>query len=493
LQLVAVTEQSAPGAPVSGSTISFLGNTTVTAGGDVVFKAKITEPGGAIKEALYRWSGGTLSSVLFAGEVAPIPGPPTFTYFGFEPMDANDAGQIVFYSSVASGCSQPCPVHCVFFWDGTTSHLIATDNDPSQFPYNPSHYVIADFEAAAINASGQVVVMALHHPFVTATTYGWTEAQGLFPLGALGEQFQLADGSYGTVAGSSLHSVLSNTRDGSVSFNDEGKLVFYLGFTNAPGGLFRADFSVAAATYNPCAAIVRQPANASVLTGTELELDMLAGGEAPLMYQWYRDGMLVTDGPGVSGASTDTLTFASAQASDQGTYTVLVTNGCGSQLSKGAFVFVGAADSFCDGTDGALASCPCDNAGSPDSGCDNAQGTGGVRLDVAAQSTNPIGATLTGSGFSTMGSPTAIVIRSNSLSPSGPVPFGDGLRCINASPLVRLAAASASGGVSTHAFGHGAMAGPGVYRYQLWYRNTPASFCNPGAAFNLSNGTTLTW
>jgi hypothetical protein len=149
--------------------------------------------------------------------------------------------------------------------------------------------------------------------------------------------------------------------------------------------------------------------------------------------------------------------------------------------------------SFCDATDGALASCPCANPGNPDSGCDNAQATGGVRINLLAQATGPNGATLTGTGFSTMGAPTALVIRSNSLDPASPVVFGDGLRCINPSSLVRLAATVASGGTSTHTFGHSAGAGPGTFYYQLWYRNTPSTFCDPFAAFNLSSGRTLVW
>jgi hypothetical protein len=149
--------------------------------------------------------------------------------------------------------------------------------------------------------------------------------------------------------------------------------------------------------------------------------------------------------------------------------------------------------SFCDATDGALAACPCANPGSPDSGCDNAQATGGVRIDVLAQTTSPNGATLAGTGFSTMGAPTAIVLRSNALDPSSPVVFGDGLRCLSTTSLVRLAATVAAGGTSTHTIGHGATAGPGDFFYQIWYRNTPSTFCDPLSAFNLSNGIQLTW
>jgi hypothetical protein len=146
---------------------------------------------------------------------------------------------------------------------------------------------------------------------------------------------------------------------------------------------------------------------------------------------------------------------------------------------------------FCDASDGSLAACPCANPGAPDAGCDLPQATGGVSLAVLAQTTSPNGATLAGSGFSTMGSPTAIVLRAPALDGAAPVVFGDGLRCVAAVGLVRLAATTAAGGTSQHAFGHGA--GPGSFYYQLWLRSTPSTFCDPAAAFNLSNGRRITW
>jgi len=147
---------------------------------------------------------------------------------------------------------------------------------------------------------------------------------------------------------------------------------------------------------------------------------------------------------------------------------------------------------FCDSFDGSLASCPCGNAGSPESGCDLPQATGGVQLTVAAKTTAPLNrATLLGCGFPSMGSPTAIVIRAPTLE-AAPVVFGDGVRCVGV-PLVRLTPVFASGGASMHVVGHGAMAGLGSFHYQVWFRSTPKSFCDADAAFNLSNGVSLTW
>jgi hypothetical protein len=146
---------------------------------------------------------------------------------------------------------------------------------------------------------------------------------------------------------------------------------------------------------------------------------------------------------------------------------------------------------FCDDCDSALLLCPCSLPGLPDSGCEIAQGTGGVKLRAPTWSPDGFGggfATLSGTGFPVMSTPTSIVIRGTSKTPM-PVPFGDGLRCVGA-PVVRLAATFAVGGTSFHPVMHGA--GSGFFYYQLWFRNTPAMFCTPDA-FNLSNGLELAW
>jgi hypothetical protein len=148
-------------------------------------------------------------------------------------------------------------------------------------------------------------------------------------------------------------------------------------------------------------------------------------------------------------------------------------------------------ESFCDVSDGALYACPCGNTGGPDTGCDLAQATGGVSIALLEQQTTPNNrATIRGFGFPPSSFPAAVIIRSDALEP-GPVTFGDGLRCVGL-PLVRLAATTAVVGVSDHTFGHGNAAGGGQFYYQLWFRNTPASYCTPDA-FNLSNGRILTW
>jgi hypothetical protein len=145
---------------------------------------------------------------------------------------------------------------------------------------------------------------------------------------------------------------------------------------------------------------------------------------------------------------------------------------------------------FCNAADGARAHCPCGDAGAPAAGCETAAATGGVEARVLAQASELRRATLAGLGFPAAQQPTALVLRAERLDPTGPAVFGDGVRCL-ATALVRLGATSARGGVSTHAIGHGA--GAGLFRYQIWFRDLPASACDPLAASNLSSGVALVW
>jgi hypothetical protein len=149
--------------------------------------------------------------------------------------------------------------------------------------------------------------------------------------------------------------------------------------------------------------------------------------------------------------------------------------------------------SYCDGSDGALALCPCGNPGLPDTGCDNAQGTGGVRILAASFLPDGGGggtATLAGEGFPVGTTPSVTLIRSSQRE-NPPAVFGDGLRCVSVVGLVRIGAGLAAGGLISLPVSHGA--GAGTFDYQLWYRNQPDSFCDPLAGFNLSNGLELVW
>jgi hypothetical protein len=145
---------------------------------------------------------------------------------------------------------------------------------------------------------------------------------------------------------------------------------------------------------------------------------------------------------------------------------------------------------YCPGTD---TNCPCENGGAPGAGCDIAQGTGGVSIAVQNYAPDGVGggtAVVIGTGYPAMSFPRVTLIRSPGVQ-DPPIVFGDGLQCIGSAGLIRVRAAIAQGGGVSVPVMHGA--GAGTFFYQLWNRNTPIMFCDPTAAFNLSNALEIVW
>jgi len=65
-----------------------------------------------------------------------------------------------------------------------------------------------------------------------------------------------------------------------------------------------------------------------------------AAGAPPLSYRWQKDGLALPDGGNISGATTPLLTLSSALRSDEGDYSVVVTNAQGSVTSQVATLTV---------------------------------------------------------------------------------------------------------------------------------------------------------
>jgi|GEM_PF-1101174 len=86
--------------------------------------------------------------------------------------------------------------------------------------------------------------------------------------------------------------------------------------------------------------ILAQPTNEIVDVGNSAAFSVVAGGAAPLTYQWSRDGAAL------SGATNATLVIADARATNSGTYSVLVTDPAGSTPSSNAVLLVGFAPSI---------------------------------------------------------------------------------------------------------------------------------------------------
>lgn len=81
-------------------------------------------------------------------------------------------------------------------------------------------------------------------------------------------------------------------------------------------------------------AIVTQPASQTVNAGSNVTLSVVASGEAPLSYQWQKDGA------DIDGATAASLALNNVSTADSGSYAVVVTNSHGSVTSATAVLTV---------------------------------------------------------------------------------------------------------------------------------------------------------
>ena len=86
--------------------------------------------------------------------------------------------------------------------------------------------------------------------------------------------------------------------------------------------------------------VAASPASVSPALGSTLTLaaDVLAA--SPATYVWRRDGVLIIDGGRYSGATTGMLVITGTNASDNGAYTLTVTNGLGTASTTPATITV---------------------------------------------------------------------------------------------------------------------------------------------------------
>lgn len=101
------------------------------------------------------------------------------------------------------------------------------------------------------------------------------------------------------------------------------------------------------------------PWDRSIAAGDRLSLKVATGGPEPMTFAWTRDGVVLTDGGAVSGATTRELVINPVAFGDSGQYECIATNACGSIPSGPTLVRVCAtltngdlnADGHIDGLD----------------------------------------------------------------------------------------------------------------------------------------------
>ena len=98
--------------------------------------------------------------------------------------------------------------------------------------------------------------------------------------------------------------------------------------------------SVAALTVQASPIIVLQPTNQSLAVGSTAIFAVTAIGTVPLSYHWQVNGTNLVNGGQISGATTNVLFISNAQTTNNGNYTVVVTNISGSVTSSNAALTV---------------------------------------------------------------------------------------------------------------------------------------------------------
>ncbi|HEX3719123.1 MAG TPA: choice-of-anchor tandem repeat GloVer-containing protein [Verrucomicrobiae bacterium] len=84
--------------------------------------------------------------------------------------------------------------------------------------------------------------------------------------------------------------------------------------------------------------IITPPTNQTGSVGGTAEFNVTAVGDLPLSYQWQSNQVNLTDGPNVSGATTNSLTLRGLTQRSDATYTVIVSNVAGEVSASATLV-----------------------------------------------------------------------------------------------------------------------------------------------------------
>src|ERR1019366_766710 len=123
---------------------------------------------------------------------------------------------------------------------------------------------------------------------------------------------------------------------GSVALSDIG--TYSVIVSNALGWGRSADAVLSVTSSPPF--ITVQPTNQSPAPGATVTFAVTAFGNLPLSYQWLRNGTNLPDGGNHSGSATSALTLSNVVETNNGTYSVIVSNTLASVTSSGAVLTV---------------------------------------------------------------------------------------------------------------------------------------------------------
>ena len=294
--------------------------------------------------------GQTLASSALTGGAASVGGSFAFTTPGTAPAAGTSSQPVAFtptdttdYTTLAGSVSVIVNAATATVtlgnlsqtYDGTPKAATATTsptnllvtltyNGLAAAPTNAGSYTVigtvsdANYQGSATNllVIGQAATTVTTWPTATAITNGQTLASSTLIGGAAS-----VDGSFAFTSPTAVAPAGTSLQP--VAFTP-GDATDYMTVTG----------SVSVSVVSP-PAITTQPTNQMLAEGGTVTLSVTASGDAPVGWQWFKNGGMVL------GANDSTLSIADAGMTNSGVYYALVTNAYGLRLSQPVTVEIG--------------------------------------------------------------------------------------------------------------------------------------------------------
>jgi hypothetical protein len=175
--------------------------------------------------------------------------------------------------------------------------------------------------------SGPTAPLIVFPPLALSTTVGSTAQFSVSAVGSGVLSYQWSLGNT-PISGASSPTL----QIAGVKVSDAGS--YTVTVTNAVGTIVSAPASLTILSIVVPPAITSQPYKSTATVGSPASFTVGVSGTGPISVQW------LLNGAPIAGATAQTLTLASVQGTDAGTYSAVVTNAAGSVESMGAVLLV---------------------------------------------------------------------------------------------------------------------------------------------------------
>jgi autotransporter-associated beta strand protein len=275
---------------------------------------------------LYNYSSGVTHSASNPGSPNLVPGQ---QYTCQLRITLSDVGTLTISNGLYFGADTSAPLYYSNVWTGVTgANLLTTNFDSLAVGYR------AGTPAAWTNDINSITVVASlaaqAGPYYSVTSSGDPCAGGL------------TIGLSGSVTTNAYLLYINGADSGQSPVLGTGSAIS-LGFQTTPGTYTVVASNTVTASEGPmygsatiaasgAPVITQEPASVSVVTNVTASFTVAATGTL-LTYQWYKNGVALTNGGDISGAQTTNLVISPTQAADAATsadgYYVVVQDPCG--------------------------------------------------------------------------------------------------------------------------------------------------------------------